>query len=416
MRYSLENMTIGLLGLERQHWESTAGSERTLYNSVTVCFGLVLLCSLAASARLMHLILSNVWLALPVSLVVSFIIASVLRFSLIILRRSLFDVEAFIEPQNDRGKPISPDGQTANTSTSDQRRPKPASTPNPVFRHGPYLTRLKSYARHRWQSLTRFELPKGSDKVPGLKALIRVLIMAVVCLLVAFPLACLFHYQAIEDVNAAMRETYYARFREEGARTLQARTKSLRIRIAQLEADLLQHAHTYRSDGLLQDKRRELALARTTLQQDEQEIQASFDLLSERYRARLEGSRFLVLSFRSVSGMPFFIPILFVIVLLVVLPHAILTWLKTWGGFVYSRASTTHYKQIIDSAYRETEAAGYARLASVYGYVPDEVSKQNLYWENPPYNTIPRRYYVPRHPMTREQFLQDISDPSEGKG
>ena len=62
-----------------------------------------------------------------------------------------------------------------------------------------------------------------------------------------------------------------------------------------------------------------------------------------------------------------------------------------------------NYRTIIDEEYRRTEESGYASLERMYGYKPDQF-KKNIHWENTPYNTVPRRIFEDRTPMTRDEF------------
>jgi hypothetical protein len=303
----------------------------------------------------------------------STIIASVVRFSLIILRRSIFD-------------PLATDPGT--TAAAPQ---PPAATPV----EGGIGVRLARW----WNTLG----PKARVRLPGIAGAIRFLIVAMMGLLVALPLATLLHYGAVESLNRERRSSLLARYESDERGSLGARTAWMEARIRELENDLATNQGNYRTDGLLKEKTEELEALREEYRRERESIEADLARLTENYRQRLERSHFLMHSFRAAASKPGFVPSVAVVAALLTIPHLLLSRLRAKEGESYAERSTRHYRSIIDAEYGRTEEAGYARLLQSYGYDPVEF-KRNIHWENTPYNTIPRRIFEERKPMSREEF------------
>ena len=87
----LENMTIALFGLERDLWIKTEDTEKNSYSTAMLCYACFLSLALISSVTLIYLVSGSLFLSLPTGLLVCLIIGSVVRFSLIILRRSIYD-------------------------------------------------------------------------------------------------------------------------------------------------------------------------------------------------------------------------------------------------------------------------------------------------------------------------------------
>jgi hypothetical protein len=380
----MDRATLVLLGLEEQLWEDTEPGERLAYHAATACFLAFLAISLATSVILVHLVVSSWWIAVPAGAVLSAIIASVVRFSLIILRRSIFD------PLSADPAPPGTEATTPPAASIDTPQP-PAATPG----DGGIQGKLAQWRKILGQ--------KTGLRPPGMAFIIRMLIVSMMGLLVALPLAILLDYEAIEALNRDRRSTLLARYENDERGSLGARTAWMQARIGQLEKDLTMNQGRYRTDGLLKEKTAELEALRVAYQQESQAIEADLARITENYRQRLERSQFLMHSVRAAASTSGFLPSMAIVAALLAIPHLLLSRLRSKGGESYAERSTRHYRSIIDEEYARTEDAGYARLLQRYGYDPVEF-KRNIHWENTPYNTIPRRIFEDRKPMDREAF------------
>lgn len=386
-----DNITVKLFGLERDLWEQTAEGERNTYNRAMFCYMVFLLLACIGSCMLVYLITGHVISSLPGGLLVALIIGSIVRFSMIILRRSIFDKQKSQQQATTAAvKTVSP--AAANQS--------PAAIPaNAAPGKFSGIKKLLDKFNFKW--------PGAQSKVPGFAGFIRLIIMTVMGLLVLFPLATLLHKSAIDEINQDKRAEYVRDFEKDAAIALTNSLSLLTREKTAIEADLIRNAGIYQTDGLIREKKLAIARIDSLMLVEKADHAERYALQYEHFQEELEGQYFLSLSFRAVTAMPFFILTLLVIAFLLIYPHFLLYRLKTNQSYVYSTLSTDHYRGIIDEAYEQTTKAGYALLKSKYGYDPKGYHK-DVYWENPPYNTEPHQPFAERKPVTKEKFLESF--------
>jgi hypothetical protein len=392
-----DNITIKLFGLEHDLWEQTNEGERTVYNRAMYCFMIFLLLAFIASCMLVYLIAGNVISSIPGGILVSLIIGSIVRFSMIILRRSIFD-ELKLKQQ---ATPIAP--KPVSVAPANQ----PATTNQPVAGTTANAAAGRFAGIKKLFSRFSFKLPGAQSKVPGFAGFIRLIIMTVMGLLVLFPLATLLHKSRIDQLNEEKRQVYVQEFEKDATVALTNSLSLLMREKSAIQADLILNAGIYQTDGLIREKKLAIARIDSLMQVEKADHAERYAIQYEHFQEELEGQYFLSLSFRAVTTMPFFILTLLVIAFLLIYPHFLLYRLKTNQSYKYSTLSTDHYRSIIDEAYEQTEKAGYALLKSKYGYERKGYDK-DVYWENPPYNTKPHQPFAERKPVTKEKFLESF--------
>jgi hypothetical protein len=372
MNTPLGNMTIVLFGLEVDLWDSTDNLDRSSYTTVTICYLLFFLLSLFSSIFLVYLIAGSFLASLPIGFLVALIIASVVRFSLIILRRSIFD-------------------EKVETETKDPSM----GTPSLID----LVTRIKS----KFRSI-QLKWPEGNSKVPALAGIVRLIIVTMMGLLVLFPLACLFHFSELQSINQEKRELYIKQFEKDGLRSQQSKTFLITKEIHTLEEELAKNASIYQAGGLAKDKKQAVARLRELFTKEVAEHQKNHYAQLARYRDEISSKYFLVLSFNAVARMPFFFLCLAVIAFLLFIPHLILLRLRSKAGLTYSQRSTEKYRKIIDLEYEKTSKEGYAYLEREWNYTSKDFIK-DVYWGNPPYKTAPRKYFIDKKSINVDDFL-----------
>jgi hypothetical protein len=400
-----DNMTMALLGLERDLWEQVGASEQRLYRTVLHCFALFIILSVASSVYLLFLITSSWWVSVPAAVPVAFIIGSVVRFTLIILRRSIYDPFAGAAPavatadvsgENAPSAIVPEQAVTAPPpAVPDALPPRPST---PAWRN--VMKRLAS-------SLGRLRLPDGHSKVPGLEFLIRTVILSTIGLLVVFPLACLFHLDRLEEVNAANRAYHIRQFEEDGKQNLGTRTRLIRQRMDELRSSLANRNRFYPTEGLIAERENELRRLEGELTREQADFEASYQQTRVDFLGQMEDRHFLVLTFVTVTGMPGFWVALVLVMIVLVVPNLLLYVLKTRDTFTYASLSTAYYRGIIDTEYEKAEREGYAHLARAYKYDPGDF-RRSIHWENPPYNTVPRVVFKQRERISSDVFLAGI--------
>jgi hypothetical protein len=323
-------------------------------------------------------------------MIISIIIGNVVRFSLIILRRSIFDEKSEVTKPSPQ---TSGNVQVATTSLHSSL-PKSQTSAVLTFLKG----RLKSY---------KFKWPNGYTKVPGLAAIMRLVIISMMGLLVLFPLASLLHYKEIETINKQKRDEYVVQFQKDAELSLLARTSLLKREIKLIEDDLAKNSSFYQEGGLAKEKKDALTRLNTLLNKEIQSHQNEQQEVLEHFMQEIEGKFFLSLTFKSVTRMPFFSICILLIGTLLLLSHLILFRLKSKIGNTYSKRSTDHYRYIIDHEYAKTTKEGYAYLKSKYNYEPMGYQK-NVHWENPPYNTILHHPFSEKKRIDKDTFMKSF--------
>lgn len=372
------NITITLFGLEKDLWEQTGETEQASYKTAMICFVLFYLLSVVSSVYLIYMITISWWSAIPAGLLVSLIIGSVVRFSMIILRRSIFD-----QLQNKPAVAATPQQPAAAASTSTSKDWKA------IFKK------------------IKFKWPESNAKVPGFAGAIRLVIMTVMGLLVLFPLACFLHRGSIEPLNQEKREAYIRQFEEDAQKSLATKVGLIQKEINAIEADLVLNASIYQQDGLVKEKKAAIVRLKALLEEETKEHNESHQNQLLHFKENIDGQYFMAMSFKAVARMPLFLISLIAIGLLLFLPHLFLFRLKTQAGQTYAERSTDHYRHIIDTEYEKTTTEGYAHLKKKFNYDPKGYSK-HVYWENPPYCTVPHQPFPPRVEVTKEAFLKSF--------
>ena len=188
-----ENITIELFGLEKDLWKQTMDTERSVYGTAMWCYIGFLILACISSCMLVFLITGNIFSSIFGGILVALIIGSIVRFSMIILRRSIFD-EIKVK-------------ENAATIIAKQPEATNSSVPVPPVKR---FSKLKSLFRK-----LKFNWPTSHSKVPGFAGLIRLVIMTMMGLLVLFPLATLLHKSSIDELNDHKRAFYKQEFEKD---------------------------------------------------------------------------------------------------------------------------------------------------------------------------------------------------------
>jgi hypothetical protein len=382
-----ENMVINLLGLEIDLWEKTDDNERKSYGRAMLHFTAFFLLACISSVYLIYLISGSYLVSTFAGLLLALIIGSVVRFSLIILRRSIFDEPKAAAPQ--------------------QKSPDPVAEEKPVSKEDSFILKTITRILQPFKKI-QFKWRPGSNKaVPGLAALIRLVIITVMGLIVLFPLSCLLHQSTIEELNEIKRQYYVDQFEADGRQTLLVKTNLLQKEITAIEAELKKNKDIYQEGGLLTEKRSAIARLKVLMNVEIANHNLEYSSQLERYKTDIKEKYFLSLSFTAVTGLPFFYFALVLIGFLLFMPHLILFRLKSKPGLTYSTLSTDRYRTIIDQQYAKTNREGYSLLKEKFGYDPQGYDK-HVYWANPPYCTVPNKPFADRKAISQEVFLKSF--------
>jgi hypothetical protein len=380
-----ENITIELFGLEKDLWAKTMDTERTVYGTAMWCYMAFLVLACISSCMLVFLITGNIFSSIFGGILVTLIIGSIVRFSMIILRRSIFDE---IKVKQNTTPIVAKQTEVNNTTVVTPSTNK--------------VSKLRSLFRK-----VKFSWPTSHSKVPGFAGLIRLVIMTVMGLLVLFPLATLLHKSSIDELNDQKRVFYKQEFEKDANVALVNSLSLLNKEKSLIDEDLIKNADIYQTDGLVREKRQAIARIDSLIVVEKASHEERYAIQYDHFLDELEGQYFIALSFKAVVKMPFFYVSLLLIFFLLTYPHLLLYRLKTNQSYSYSSESTKRYRENIDTSYKQTTAEGYALLKKKYGYDRGGYNV-DVYWENPPYNTIPHQPFAERTKVKKEVILQSL--------
>jgi len=309
----LNEGTIILLGLERDIWEATPDIEKSRYKRVALCFYTLNVLALVSGGYLMHLMSFGWGLAILLGAVTAFILMSIVRFSLIIYRRSVFDYEKEREKLNAK--------LAANSSLG------------------------------------------GLDEKSN---------------------------QTLLQAGQKVKETLLTPIRSikeytKNGKKIQYRTKSGRENTS--------------SNTLVQNESRI-----RTLKEKIEGLKLKSENDSKFFTAKITDRYFLVFTITAIQNTPGFYLSLVIVLILIILPHWILQRLKTDPSGYYAEEAVLRYRSIIDKEYQKTEIEGYEYLDKKFGYQPGEY-RRNIFWDNPPYCTVPRIHFTKKVRISKSEFL-----------
>lgn len=382
----LSEGTILLLGLERDIWENTPDDEKARYKRVGASFFALNALTLISSTFLMHLLGFGWILAAALGAVSAFILMSIVRFSLIIYRRSVFEYEKEREKLDAKlasgnKNEVSPDSSATTLKLNSQ------AVKNTVL--APIRT-ISEYIKSG----------TAQSKIPGLGGFIRTGILMMVAFLIIFPLAALLDRSFIENINESRRSEYLVNFQQEESMRLNKLIAELEKEIEQITVrtktgrENTSATNLAENQELINKLRNKIETLRLNSERDQQLF---VEKLTDRY--------FLVFTLSAVRKTPGFYVSLIVVLLLIILPHWILYRIKVDPSGYYAERAVKRYRSIIDEAYQKTEAEGYGFLDNKFKYRPESF-KKNIFWENPPYNTVRRVHFTKKVQVSKAEFLK----------
>jgi ABC-type multidrug transport system fused ATPase/permease subunit len=382
----LSEGTILLLGLERDIWENTPDDEKARYKRVGASFFALNAITLVSSTFLMHLLGFGWMLAAVVGAISAFILMSIVRFSLIIYRRSVFEYEKEREKLDAKltsgsKNEVSPDSSATTLKLNSQAVKNTVLAP--IRTISEYI---KSGTAH--------------SKIPGLGGFIRTGILMMVAFLIIFPLAALLDRSFVEKINESRRSEYIVNFQQEESIRLNKLTAELENEIEQITVrgktgrENNSAANLAENQEQINKLRNKIETLRLNSERDQQLF---LHKLTDRY--------FLVFTLSAVRKTAGFYVSLIIVLLLFILPHWILYRIKVDPSGYYAERAVKRYRSIIDEAYQKTEAEGYGFLDNKFQYLPESF-KENIFWKNPPYNSIPRVHFSKKVRVSKAEFLK----------
>ena len=408
-----EYITIEILGLERDLWDKLEEPEQKTYINAILHYAGFVICAFFGSYTLLFLISSSYLLALIAGTILALILSSIVRFSLIILRKSIFDVSKSVK--RNQVKPLLNNGMqgekfvaekpiittTSNNSTPSKQINK--DKPNLVANYFKKIIFLKP---PQWGS---FKITSDST-IPGFTMLIRVVILTNLGLLIVLPLTCLLHFSRVADLNTAKREELKQRFVLDARKSLEKKANLFNNNIEEIKTQISKNVGVYQVNGLMKQKQQELAKLNKDLYgfniENEEDYQKQLKLFND----QIEGKYFLISTFYEAVKFPFFIIVFSGVFYLLFISHKKLYNIKNSKLFIYPKESTKLYKQLIEKEYNETQAYLKKYLLDKYQYDATPFM-ENSFWLNPPYCTEKRKFFKKRIAINKQAFLEHFNAP-----
>lgn len=393
---SLDSLTISMLGLEKHLWDDVPKSEKLLYSSVLLCFMIFTLLALISGTTLFFFITSSIYIAIPLGFVLSLVVGTIVRFSLVILRKSIFDVAKVKKDKKEVEKNTEKIVELENADSN-------VNQVSNQINMSSKIQDIREKSMNLFSQLSKFI--KSDTPIPILTGMIRFFIISVIGLLVLFPLACIFNFQKIEALNQSKRESCVNQFIKDNNEFLKMKTAYINAEIVKTENDI------YQQKGLLKDKSAQLGLLNQKLKGIVNQHSQEFENNLTAYKEDIKSRYFIVQSFKAVIHFPNFLLTAMLITFLLLTSHLALHKLKTDKKFVYAEISTKYYKQIIEEKYNDNQKYLLKILKDKFQYTPQE-GYETMVWENPPYCTKKKAHFTLRNKLNKDEFLMSLSKQS----
>lgn len=381
----LDSLTISMFGLEKHLWDDIPKGEKHLYVLSFLFFLFFMLLSIASGITLLFLITSSMLLSIPLGFILSLVVGSIVRFSLVILRKSIFDPEK-IKPE-----------KKAKISEENLGEENGNEKLNVI----PVPKNLSSKIEKLKQKFSKIKFPKSETPIPILTSIIRFSILSVIGLLILFPLVCVLHFNKIEELNQSKRDSYISQHIKDTEESLEMKTAYLKKEIQKTQKEI------YQQKGLLKDKKAQLNFLNQKLAGIIEKHNEEAEVNLNAYRVDIENRYFIVHTFKTVFKYSGFLLCTLLIVCILISPHFILYLLKTNKKFIYADLSTKYYKQLIEEKYQDNQKYILKFLQEKFQYTPPD-GYETIIWSNPPYCTQKNIHFKVRNKLNKNELITSL--------
>jgi hypothetical protein len=355
-----------------------------------------MLLSIVSGITLLFLITSSIFISIPSGIILSFVVGSIVRFSLVILRKSIFDPEKIKPSKNATTEASNLPKVNENTKSNELKVQMNLSS---------RMDKFNQKSKELRAFFSKIKFIKSDTPIPVLTSIIRFAILTVIGLLILFPLVCVLHFKKIEELNQTERESYINQFIRDAQESLKMKTAYLRKEIEITQKDINQQ------QGLQKDKTVQLNLLNRKLTETIEKHNVENEANLNSFREDIEKRYFIVYSFRAVTKFPGFVFGTILLAWILISPHVILHWLKTNRKFIYADLSTKYYQQKIENKYMENQKYILSFLQNNFNYTPS-VGYETMVWANPPYCTQKSQHFKVRDKLGKDDLIATLIKPS----
>jgi hypothetical protein len=369
----MDKLVNYILGLEPDLWHTISCKEKSRYKILVFCFIAFVALSLSSSIFLVYMISSNRLLAMGGGLMLTFVTFNIVRFSLVILRRSVYP--KVIESENEEIALV--DSKVIDSKAKQ------------IINKG--LTLIRS--TFNFQNL-----------IPGLGSLVRIVILSTMCLLVVFPLTCFMHSKQVDAICNAERTVLLNNFKEQNESILRTQLKGYERQIFVLDQELLEAENIgIQNLSLAKNKAIERETLKNKMQESKAEFEITYSLRYNKYFESISKRYFLVKCFTAATQFGSFSIVLIWVFGLVIFSHMILIGLKNKTEYQYASLSTDFYRSQIEVDYKVKQSYLDTFLKKKYPELYPSLHKTSMY-ANPPYCNIKNKFFNPRSVMDKTEF------------
>jgi hypothetical protein len=398
-----DKLAVFVLGLENDIWERIGKAEKNLYKSLTIAFSIFAILSLFSGYFLIYLISSNSIISIVFGLMTAYVVTSIVRFSLVILRKSVFPipVEKTSETSPTGVRQVSGKQYHINEfaeivyhNSSLGSNEANLSINNEPKKSSVLQNKIKSI--FLGISMRSFYLDIG--------IVIRIVVLSMMCLIVVFPLSSLIYRKAIDSICENERLDMLSVFTQQNMKLMQTQFEIYETRIGVLDQQI---------DGLIKSGIDEnvygsnIKAQRESLYSEMQrlkgKLEGKFSVDYSAYQNKISNKYFLVKCFTEVSKFHLF-PFVFLFVFFLLLyPHVLLIILKKGKAFKYAIVSTARYRLIIERNYLEKQSYLDDLLKNKYPGIYPSLNKVKMH-SDPPFCSIKNEFFTKRKPINRAEF------------
>ena len=356
----MKRLTIEILGLEGDIFSSLSARERSLYSLVTICFLGFFLLSIFSSFFIAFLITGSYLLSFFIGIFLVFVINSVIRFSLLIIKRPVSKVLEEKEPISDTAAIVSPSVTPV--------------TPSKASKFSTFLNKFD------------FRKIFKSGQVPGFNFMLRTFFSSVFSLILIFPLTALINKSAVNSLLEQKRTELYQENHKIIHRDFQFKVSrqqelinTASIKLKRISEFTQMNSISYKNQVI------EIAKLKQELQEIKEEFYNGISQQLSLYKRSLNASYFPIYIFRNCTHFNGFLFISALIFALVFFPQILLVRLKNNLVFQYAKLSNDYYHERIHGQYQKSKTWAEDSLSSLNSSKSKVVL--NSKYEDPPYNT-----------------------------
>ena len=360
----MDEFVIAVLGLEESLWIQINAAEQRKYSIAVFLFAILSALCLLASFVFIYMITSTTIVSVIGGLILAFILISMIRFSLLSMRKSVFD------------------------NPNIQEVAEPASKPLGFFQK----IKLKI------KNLFSFKPITSNSPIPGLAMLIRVFFMSVITTLIIFPLACLINYSSIQQITIQKRVALVESFQEQQKLQSTKEGERLLLQIDQLNNQIKNYKGYYYENSLGQKLKETLIQTKAAYAAHLQQEEINQSNALAQYQKQIANSYYPVLSFNYVYSTASFWMIVALVCYLLFYPHFLIAILNKFKIYHYANLAIEKYRKSIDEDYLALNQYSDRIIKKRYPNLFGSIQKNEL-WADYPYKTVMNHVPVVRNPI-----------------